>query len=304
MMEGVGSVMKRFFKATACICLLLMFSLLLAGCINIEMKVSNNGSCDLKYEINTQGMVSLAEVKKQLESGIDEANSSAGKKVAKLKGVREKDGKIIANISLSNISYMSSDAYFGKYSDFEKKFPEYLEGLYDAKTGDQVSREKIKGAGGLNAIKIAGINTGGGDLTSFRLILPGKVKYFTSNVKMIDDKTVTVGGGYGVVLYQRGGGAGWLVIVLVIAAAAAVVFVLAGSRKKGSSSVSSAADPATAPAHAGATVTAATADTEEAAAPSATAVSESSDVVYCPHCGSQQNSGAKFCAKCGGKLSE
>lgn len=73
-----------------------------------------------------------------------------------------------------------------------------------------MSRDKIKGAGGLNAVKIAGIDTGGGELTSFRLILPGKVKYTTSNVKMIDDKTVTVGGGNGVVLYQRGGGAaGW-----------------------------------------------------------------------------------------------
>ena len=69
--------MKRFLKAMVCICLLLTFSLLLAGCVDIEMKVNNNGSCDLKYEINTQGMVSLSDVESQLKSGVEATNNLA-----------------------------------------------------------------------------------------------------------------------------------------------------------------------------------------------------------------------------------
>ena len=300
--------MKRFFKTIACICLLSAFALLLAGCIDIEMKVNNDGSCDLKYEIRTEGMVSLSDVREQLESSIEDMNSGAGKKVAKLKDIKEKDGRIIANISVSNVSYLAGDAWFGKYPDFVKEYPDYVERLYDAKSGEPVSADKIRGAGGLNVVKVDGMDTGGGDLSKFTLILPGEVKYMTSNVTMIDSKTVTVGGGYGVVLYSRGGGAGWLVCVLVIAAIAVVVIVLAGKKKKGAPSVSFTAAPGAAPVHSGAAApnTANTAQ-EGAAAPTAAATTASAggaDIIYCPQCGSQLKRGARFCSKCGGKIPE
>lgn len=240
--------MKKILKTTAGITLLLTFVMLLTGCINIEMKVNKDGSCDLKYEIKTEGMISLSEVKDQLQNGVDEMNKDADKTVAKLKSVKEKDGTITAIISISNISYMEEDAFFGKYSDFDKKYPGELETLVDAKSGKPIDKPALKGTGGLNVVMLPGVDTGGVDLLGFTMILPGSVKYMSSNVTVIDDKTVSLGGGYGVVLYKRGGGgAGWLIIVLIIVAVAAVGFVLLGKNKKGSPSAGYTPAPAAAP---------------------------------------------------------
>ena len=100
-------------------------------------------------------------------------------------------------------------------------------------------------------------------MTSFTLILPGNVKYISSNVTMVDDKTVTLGGGYGLVLYQRGGGAGWLLYVLIILVVAVIEILIAGKAKKGRSPGVSAAVPAATPVHTGA---AASASSQAAAA--------------------------------------
>jgi hypothetical protein len=284
--------MKKILKLAAGITLLLAFALLLTGCISIEMKVNKNGSCDIKYEIKTEGMVSLAEVKKQFESGIDETNKAAGKNVAKLKNIKEKDGTITANISISNISYMEDGAFFGKYSEFDKEYPQKLEALVDAKSGKSVEKSKIKGTGGLNAVMLSGMDTGGGELTKFTMILPGSVKYTSSNVSVIDDKTVSLGSGYGVVLYKSGGGAGWLIIVLIIAAVVVVGFVILGKKKKA------------APAPAAAPAVPYQAGTPAAPAPAAAPGAGSDRSIFCPHCGAEQKSTAVFCAACGGKISQ
>jgi hypothetical protein len=310
--------MNRFMKTAVGITLLLAFAMLLTGCVSIEMKVKKNGSCDLKYEIRTEGMVRLSDVKKQLQNSIDEANENAGRNVAKLKDVKEKDGTVTAKISISNVSFIDDGAFFGKYSEFSKEYPEKLETLVDAKSGMPIERDGIKGTGGLNVIMLSGMETGGGDLLDFKLILPGTVKYMSSNVSVIDDKTVSLSSGYGVVLYKRGGGAGWLLYVLIIAAAAVVVLVLLGKKKKGSSTADFAAAPAEAPVQTPAaapvaahvqTSTAAQAYAGNSAAPTsaATATAPASDtnaVVNCPYCNSVQRSSAIFCSACGKKISQ
>lgn len=280
--------MKRILRTAAGIYLLLAFALLLTGCISIEMKVKNNGSCDLKYEIKTEGMVGLAEVKKQLQSSIDEANESAGKDVAKLKNVKEKDGTITANISISNVAFLDDEAFFGKYSDFKKEYPDKLVNIWEAKSGEPVNADDIKGAGRLNVVMVAGMESGGGDLTEFNIILPGDVKYMSSNVWMIDSKTVSMDGGYGFVMYQRGG-AGWLLYVLIIAIIVVAVIVIIGKKKQNKSSAATAATP-TAPA---APMVAAT-----------TPAADNATVIHCPHCNSEQKSSAVFCSACGGKISQ
>jgi hypothetical protein len=290
--------MKKLLKTTVIFCLLLAFALL-TGCINIEMKVNNNGSADIKYEIRTENMVSLKEIENQLKSGIEETNDAAGKKVAKLKSVKEKDGTVTAEISVNNISYINPDAFFGKYSDFEKDFSSSLNGLREAKSGKAVEKDKLKGTGGLNVVRVKGMSTGGGELTKFTLKVPGDIKYVSSNVTYVDSKTVTLDGGYGIVLYQRGGGAGWLLYVLIIAAVVVVAVMFIGKKKKTDSPAAFSAAPAAAPVHAGAE----TGPTSAAPSASATPVG-GSDVMFCPHCGTQQKRGAKFCAACGGNIAE
>jgi hypothetical protein len=291
--------MKKLLRTTVCICLLLVFALL-TGCISIEMKVNNDGSCDIKYEIRTEGMVSLKEIEDQLKSGIEETNDTAGKKVAKLKSVKEKDGTVTAEISVSNVSYLDPDAFFGKYSDFEKEYSSSLSGLKEAKSGKSVEKDKIKGTGGLNVVRMEGMSTGGGELTKFTLKLPGDIKYISSNVTYVDSKTVTLDGGYGIVLYQRGGGgAGWLLYVLIIAVIVVAAVIFLGKKKKTDSPAAFSAAPAAAPAQVGAQTG------PTAAAPAASAnPAGGSDLMFCPHCGTQQKKGAKFCAACGGNIAE
>lgn len=292
--------MKKIMKTAVVVCLLLVFTLILAGCIRVEMKVNKDGSCDLKYEIRTEGMIGSDEVKKQLESSINEANDEAGKNVAKLKNFKEKDGVITAEISLKDISFMGDDAFFGKLSDFEKEFPGYLDNLKEAKKGEYIAREDIKGAGKLNVVMVAGVTTTG-ELTEFKVILPGAVKYISSNVTLIDNNTVNVNSGYGIILYQSGGGAGWLVYLVVIALIVIVAVVIISNKGKRKASAAS-----TAPVMNTAPVAAAVPSAPQAApaAPAAGASEVSEDVVYCPHCGTKLKAGAKFCASCGGRVSE
>lgn len=297
--------MKRILRRAAVTCLLLAFVMLLTGCISIEMKVNKNGSCDLKYEIRTEGMVSLSDVKGQLQASINEANEDAGKNVAKLKSVKEKDGVITAEISVSNVSFIDDGAYFGKYSDFKKEYPDKLGNLREAKSGDPAGEDDIKGAGGLNAVLVSGMESGGGDLTKFTMILPGTVQYVSSNVTMIDNKTVSLDSGYGLVLYKRGGGAGWLLYVLIIVVIAVVALVLLGKKKPNKASEPFAAAPAAAPVYAG--TAAAPAPTAAAPAQAPTPAPSSAAPVagiHCPHCNSVQKSGAVFCSACGGKISQ
>ncbi len=292
--------MKKIIKTAVVICLLLAFTLILAGCIRIEMKVHKDGSCDLKYEIRTEGMVGSGEVKKQLESSIDEANKEAGKKIAKLKSFKEKDGVITADIRLEDISFMGDDAFFGKLSDFEKEFPGYLDNLQEAKKGERIEREEIKGAGKLNVVKVAGI-TSDGQLTEFKVILPGAVKYMSTNVSLVDSNTVNVNSGYGIILYQRGGGgAGWLVYVLVIAIV--IVVVIAIFNNKGKSKASTTAS--TAPVVKTAPVAAPVAAPAASAKPAAGVTADSENGIHCPHCGTKLKTGVKFCSSCGGRVSE
>jgi len=278
-----------------------MFALLLAGCIKIEMKVNKDGSCDLKYEIRTEGMIGSDEVKTQLENSIKQANDEAGKNVAKLKGFKEKDGVITANISLSDISYMGGDAFFGKLSDFEKEYPGYLDELMEAKKGEYVSRDKIKGAGRLNVVRVSGVTAGSGDIIEFKVILPGTVKYISSNVTLVDSKTVNVNSGYGIILYERGGGAGWLVYVIVIAIVVVVLISVFGNKGRRKSSTVGPAVPVTETVPVGAAAPAAQAYSAKSAANHLTA---DEDFIYCPHCGTRLKAGAKFCSSCGGRVSE
>ena len=112
--------MKKLLKTTVIFCLLLAFALL-TGCINIEMKVNNNGSADIKYEIRTENMVSLKEIENQLKSGIEETNDAAGKSCEAEKRKREgRHGHRGNQCQQYFLHY--PDAFFGKYSDFEKIF--------------------------------------------------------------------------------------------------------------------------------------------------------------------------------------
>jgi|LSQX01.1.fsa_nt_gb hypothetical protein len=263
--------MKRILRTVAGFTILLMLALLMTGCVSIEMKVNDNGSCELKYEIETKGLpIEFKDVKKQIEETIEAANDEAGKKVIKLKSIKEKKDKITADVTVENVSYIDSGAYFGKLSDFEEEFPNTLDYLWDAKNDDMIETEDIKGASKLNVVKVAGLDNEG-MLTKLVLTLPGSVKYISSEVTLIDDNTVEIAGGYGVVVYQRGGGAGWLIyvlIIVVIVAVAVIVFKVLGKNK-----VATAA-PAVA----------------------------SASVIHCPHCNVELKSDVKFCSSCGGGI--
>lgn len=293
--------MKKNVRMVAGLCLLLMFTLFLTGCISIEMKVNKNGSCDLKYEIRIEGMgIDAGEVKDQLETSIDEANKYAGKKVVKLKSFKEKDGVITANISATNISDMDDGAFFGKLSDFKKEFPDELGNLKEAKTDKNIEKNAIKGASKLNVVRASGIASGG-ELSEFKVILPGAVKYVSTNVALIDNNTVRINGGYGVIIYQRSGGAGWLAYVLAIALIVVVSMAVIKNKGKNKASTATTAAPIFGAAPAAPSAPAAPGTP---AAPSATMAADNTNVIHCPHCGTKLKIGAVFCSACGGRVSQ
>ena len=129
--------MKKNLKMIVAIGLLSVFTLLLTGCISIEMKVNKNGSCDLKYEIRTEGMVTLADAKQQLKSGVDEINEAAGKNVAKLKGIRRTE---YCRHQYQQSLYLT-EGIFRQVFRFCKEYPYDLEELWDAKSDEPVNKD-------------------------------------------------------------------------------------------------------------------------------------------------------------------
>ena len=72
--------------------LAVVIAAMLTGCLAVELKVNNDGSCDVTYTIDIsqlQGLMSKSDVEKSIKESVEDMNRTAGKTIAKLKNVKE-----------------------------------------------------------------------------------------------------------------------------------------------------------------------------------------------------------------------
>ena len=229
--------MKRVKKIVSLLSLLLMV-VMLTGCLSIDMKVGKNGSLDMTYTIDTsqtQGMMSFKDIEKAIEDSVEGMNDTAGKKIAKLKGVKENKGKkpVTATVNVTDINKMGDGSFFGTVKEYRKENGRGLDNLVNTKD-KSVKEDKVSDKLQMVYFPMGGTEQYG--LIEVTVTVPGNIQYITDGGE-IDKKNIVVFSGQDpLVVFKKGGGFPfWL---LIIAAIAVVFFMM--TRKKSSAPVSAA----------------------------------------------------------------
>ncbi|MCX7773022.1 MAG: hypothetical protein N2376_07920 [Clostridia bacterium] len=197
----------------------MLVTAMLAGCVSINMKVNSNGSCDVTYVIDTSqlnGMMNKSDIEKQAKDSIDKMNESAGKKIAKLKSIKEDKKKqtITAIISVSDINKMGSGTYFGTVKNYKKKFGGTgLDNLMDRK-GKEVNEKKVSDNLDVVYLPMSGSEDYG--LVEITVVVPGDIQYVSDGAEIKKGNAVLFTSETPLVVFKKGGGIPWLLILALV----------------------------------------------------------------------------------------
>jgi len=219
---------------------MVLVAIVLTGCLSIDMKVGRNGSLDMTYTIDTsqtQGMVSFKDIEKIIEDSVNGMNDSAGKKVAKLKSVKENKGKktVTAKISVSDINKMDEGCFFGTVKEYRKKNGTGLDNLVDTKD-KSVDEKKVSDKLRMVSFSMSGTEQYG--LVEVTVTVPGKIQYITNGGEIEKKNIAVFNGQKPLVVFRKSGGFPWLLLII------AVIVVAYFYKKKKSPSVAINTTPA------------------------------------------------------------
>lgn len=224
--------MKRVKKLVA-LTTLLLIAFMLTGCLSIDMNVKKNGSVDITYTIDAsqlQGLISTEDIKQTIEESVDDINDTAGKKIAKLKSVKEKNGTITAILNVSDINDMNDGSFFGKVKEYRKDSGKGLNKLVDSKD-KSIDEDKVSNNLHMVYFPMDGLDEYG--LVEVTVTVPGSIKYITSGGEIEKGNTAVFNGQSPLVVYKQSGGFPiWLILIVIIA----IGFVFLRSKKKPSAS--------------------------------------------------------------------
>lgn len=218
--------MKRA-KTLIVIMAIVMIATMLTGCLAVEMKVNNDGSCDVTYTIDISqlgGMMSKNDVEKAIKESVDDMNDRAGKKIAKLKSVKEnkKEETITASISINDLNKMGDGSFFGTVKQYRKDNGIGLDNLVDKK-GKSVGKKDVKD----DLYVVYSPLTGSEDygLVDVTLIVPGSIVYLTDGGEVEKNNQAQFSGEIPLVVFKKGGG-GFPFWILLVAAAIIIIFLV------------------------------------------------------------------------------
>ena len=223
--------MKRS-KIVSTIIAVVMIAIMLTGCLSVEMKISSNGSCEMIYTIDTSelgGMMSKSDLENTIQQSVDSINTTAGKKIAKLKSVKEDEKKqtITASISITDLNKLGDGTFFGTVKDYRKEDGTDLDNMMTKKE-KEVDEKKISDNLSLVYLPMTGTDQYG--IIDVSIVIPGTIEYLTNGGDLKKNNTAYFNGATPLVVYKKGGGFPvWLLIIAVIVIAALVM------RKKKSS---------------------------------------------------------------------
>lgn len=179
---------------------------LLSGCISLEVKLNRDGSCDVTYIIDTssfQGMQSASDVERTVLESVDEINSTAGKNVARLKGIREnkKEKRITATISISNVNELGDGTFFGTVRQYRHVSGHGLDNLMDIRER-KVDRDDIPDD--LYLFYMPALENDRYCILEVTVNVPGTIKYLASGAKIEKRNVARFSGEMPLVVFKKG----------------------------------------------------------------------------------------------------
>jgi len=216
---------KIYLSLFSCLFVLVI----LTGCITIELDVKRNGSCEATYVFDVSkmgGMVSRSDLREEIEKSLGDMNEAAGKKVARLKSVKEdkKNGTITAIITVNDINEMGDGSFFGTVKEYRKNNGKGLDNLMDTER-EKVDEDKI--SSNLHIVYFSMNETNQYGLVETRVKVPGKIKYLTNGAELERKNTALFGEEQILVVFKKSGGFPLWLLLIVIG-----VIIYYASRKK------------------------------------------------------------------------
>lgn len=231
----------------------MMIAMLLTGCLEVEMKINANGSCQLTYVIDMKAIEELGggslgdeyspeQMEESFKESIEAMNDEAGKKIASLKSYKYDKGKkkITAVMTISDINKMGDGAFFGTVKEFKKDNEAALDNLI-GKNKKSVDADKVD-----NKLSVAYLPMGGEELSMavVTMIVPGTIEYVADGGDIEKNNTAVFESGNALVVFKKGGG-GFPVWLLILVALVLIGFFL--MKKKPATTTAYAPAPQPAP---------------------------------------------------------
>lgn len=200
---------------------------MLTGCLAVELKVNNDGSCDVTYTIDIsqlQGLMSKSDVEKSIKESVEDMNRTAGKTIAKLKNVKEnkKEKTITASISIANLNEMGDGSFFGTVKQYRQQGGFGLDDMMDKKER-AVNKADIP-----DDLYLVYSPMSEGDeygLVDITIVVPGRIEYLTDGGELEKNDTARFSGETPLVVFKKGGG-GFPVWIIPPFAAIFIMFIV------------------------------------------------------------------------------
>lgn len=207
--------MKRSKKILVLFAVLMM-TVMLSGCIEVEMKVNKDGSCDMSYTIDLEqfdGMMTREDLEVAIEESVNDMNKTAGKEITVLKDTiyDEDEDTLTAVITITNINDLDDDSFFGKVKDFRDGDVD-LSDMMDAK-GKAAKEDKIDDD--LNVVYFKMFDDDEYGIYTITVIVPGAIAYVSDGANIESSDTVVFKGQSPIVVYKQGGNMPILVVSVI-----------------------------------------------------------------------------------------
>lgn len=210
---------------------MLMMTVLMSGCLAIEMKINPNGSCDMTYTIDMsqlEGMMTKEQLEDSIKQSVTDMNDEAGKEIAKLKGIKEDKKKetLSATISITDLNKMGDGTYYGTVKNYIKEDGTGLDMLVKPGKDKVVDEDDIPINSQMVYLPMNGADEFGA--IEITVMVPGTIQYVTEGGD-VKGKTAVFSSSSPLVVYKKGGSLPIIPILLVILV---IVLVIAFLGKK------------------------------------------------------------------------
>ena len=207
--------MNKLFKIWSINLLLLIFICTFSGCIDVEMKINNNGSSEIKYTIIKNNALTVQNIKDEINKQINKINLRNNKKVAQLKNITIKEDHIEAVVNFSDLSLVDQNISHQSIKKWLKN--NQTTTVINVKNGQSESINKINKNYQIISINGFGIYS----INSLKIIIPGEITHLSKNCSLIEKNRAELKAGIGILIYKKPSFAVKIFFILVL-----VIFIL------------------------------------------------------------------------------
>ncbi len=199
----------------------LIFTFAFSGCVDVEMKINQNGSSEIKYTITKNDPFfnstkkDPSKIKAQIKNQINQINQRAAKKVVQLKNLTVNNDFIAATIYLSDLNLTNQNI---KHQSLKNWLAEN-----QSTNVINLKSKKFESINELNKnyqiLKFDGIA-----ISSLKVTVPGIITHLSSNGSSLKKDSAILSAGTGIIIYKKPSFAAKFFLCLLVISIAFLIF--------------------------------------------------------------------------------